>query len=109
MNIKELSKGEYINENEYKFPLVKKYYSCYDKTGECYIGLFEAETDMRAIRMIEDSVNNPQAAISKHPEDYRLDKVFEIDMRKGEITRNEIRTIIEVKELKNGQGQNNTN
>lgn len=91
-------KGTYDDKGEYKFPLIKKYYSCFDKTGECYMGVFEAETDMRAIRFIEDAVNNAQSPMSKHPEDYRLDKLFEIDMRTGEIIINEIRTIIEVAE-----------
>lgn len=89
------------NKEEYKFPMIKKYYSCYDKTGECYLGNFEAETDMRAIRFIEDAVKNPQSQMNKHPEDYRLDKVFEMNMRNGEITLNEIRKIIEVKEIGN--------
>ena len=93
--------GEYMENGIYKFPMVKKYYSCYDKTGECYLGNFEAETDMRAIRFVEEAVKNPQSAMNKHPEDYRLDKVFEMDMRTGKITLNEIRTVIEVKEIGN--------
>lgn len=87
-----------MNTENYKFPMIKKFYSCYDKTGECYMGNFEAETDMRAIRFIEDAVKGGQSAMSKHPEDYRLDKIFEMDMRTGEIVNNVIRTVIEVSE-----------
>ena len=91
-------KGTTDENGNYKFAMIKKYYSCYDKTGECYMGNFEADTDMRAIRFIEDAVNNPQSPISKHPEDYRLDKIFEMDMRTGEVVNNVVRTVIEVSE-----------
>lgn len=92
----------YIDENgNYIFPIIKKYYSCYDKTGKTYMGTFEADTDMRAIRMVEDAVNDPKTAIGKHPEDYRLDKLYEVDMRTGEVLNNKIKNIIETKELKN--------
>lgn len=90
----------------YKFDIIKKYYSVYDKTGECYVGLFESDTDMRAIRFIEDSVNNPQTPMSKHPEDYRLDKICEVDMRTGEVLSNSVRRIIEIGELKNEKSSN---
>ena len=93
-------KGKYKEDGTYEFAMIKKFYSVYDKTGKCYMGNFEAETDMRAIRFIEDTVNNAQSPMAKHPEDYRLDKIFEMDMRKGKITDNIIRTIIEVEELK---------
>lgn len=93
---------EYIDEDgNYIFPIIKKYYSCYDKTGKTYMGTFEADTDMRAIRMIEDAVNDPKTAVGKHPEDYRLDKLYEVDMRTGEVLNNKIKNIIETKELKN--------
>lgn len=91
-------KGKTLEDGTYKFAMVKKFYSCYDKTGECYMGCFESDTDMRAIRFIEDAVKNPQSQMSKHPEDYRLDKLFEMDMRTGEIVSNEIRKIVEVSE-----------
>ena len=41
--------------------------------------------------------------MAKHPEDYRLDKLFEIDMRTGEILLNEPKTIIEVSEYGKGK------
>lgn len=92
----------YTDENgNYIFPIIKKYYSCYDRTGKTYMGIFEADTDMRAIRMIEDAVNDPKTAVGKHPEDYRLDKLYEVDMRTGEVLNNKIKNIIETKELKN--------
>lgn len=53
-----------MNTENYKFPMIKKFYSCYDKTGECYMGNFEAETDMRAIRFIEDAVKGGQSQMS---------------------------------------------
>lgn len=99
-----MAENTQITEN-YKFPMIKKYYSCYDKTGECYMGNFEADTDMRAIRFIEDAVKGGQSQMSKHPEDYRLDKIFEMDMRTGEIVNNVIRTVIEVSEY--GQDRKN--
>ena len=92
----------YTDENgNYIFPIIKKSYSCYDRTWKTYMGIFEADTDMRAIRMIEDAVNDPKTAVGKHPEDYRLDKLYEVDMRTGEVLNNKIKNIIETKELKN--------
>lgn len=97
----EKEKG-YLNENgEYIFPIIKKYYSCYDKTAEMYLSAFEAESDMRAIRMAEEAVENKNSAIGKHPEDFKLVKLFEINMRTGEIINKEIKNIIELKEMKN--------
>lgn len=94
----------YLDENgNYIFPIIKKYYSCFDKTGNTYMGCFEAETDMRAIRMVEDAVKDPKSAIGKHPEDYRLDKLFELDMRTGEVVNAKVKKIIEIKEMKNEQ------
>lgn len=97
----EKEKGYTDEDGNYIFPIIKKYYSCYDKTGKTYMGTFEADTDMRAIRMVEDAVNDPKTAIGKHPEDYRLDKLYEVDMRTGEVLNNKIKNIIETKELKN--------
>lgn len=94
-------KGYIDEDGNYIFPIIKKYYSCYDKTGKTYMGTFEADTDMRAIRMVEDAVNDPKTAIGKHPEDYRLDKLYDVDMRTGEVLNNKIKNIIETKELKN--------
>lgn len=94
-------KGYTDEDGNYIFPIIKKYYSCYDKTGKTYMGTFEADTDMRAIRMVEDAVNDPKTAIGKHPEDYRLDKLYDVDMRTGEVLNNKIKNIIETKELKN--------
>lgn len=94
----------YIDENgKYIFPIVKKYYSCFDKTGNTYRGAFEADSDMRAIRLVEDAINDPNSAIGKHPEDYRLDRLFIIDMRSGNIVDDETKHIIELKEMKNEQ------
>lgn len=97
----EKEKGYIDEDGNYIFPIIKKYYSCYDKTGKTYMGTFEADTDMRAIRMVEDAVNDPKTAVGKHPEDYRLDKLYEVDMRTGEVLNNKIKNIIETKELKN--------
>ena len=94
-------KGYTDEDGNYIFPIIKKYYSCYDRTGKTYMGIFEADTDMRAIRMIEDAVNDPKTGVGKHPEDYRLDKLYEVDMRTGEVLNNKIKNIIETKELKN--------
>lgn len=94
----------YTDENgKYIFPIIKKYYSCFDKTGKTYIGTFEADSDMRAIRMVEDAINDPKSTIGKHPEDYRLDRLFVIDMRSGKIIDNETKNIIELVEMKNEQ------
>lgn len=97
----EKEKGYIDEDGNYIFPIIKKYYSCFDRTGKVYLGSFEADSDMRAIRMIEDAVKDPNSALGKHPEDFRLDKLFEINMRTGEIINKEIKKIIEVKEMKN--------
>ena len=87
------------NQNEKELiPLRTKYYSCYDKTGINMTGLFPANTDMQAIRFIEDAVKNPESALSKHPDDYTLCYICEIDMRTGNVTDNTTRKILEVAE-----------
>lgn len=98
------NKGTYDENGNYKFRNVKKFYAAFDKVGEQYLPVFPAETDMRAIRLLEDTVEDKSTPIGKHPADYRLDKIFEMDMRTGKIVENEVRTIIEAKEyeIKNG-------
>lgn len=99
-----MNEDELMNTNKEKvLPIIKGYYSCYDKTGECFIGCFEADTDMRALRLIEDSVNNPQTQMFKYPKDYSLHRLFKIDMRTGQILENEPIKIMEVEDLKNEQ------
>lgn len=102
MNREITKKGTQDVNGNYKFKYTTNLYSAYDKIGETYLPLFPAQTDMRAIRMLEDSVSDKNSPIGKHPEDYRLDKIAEIDMRTGKILNNEIRTIIEAKEYANG-------
>ena len=91
MNNKEIKEEKLIE-------LRNKFYSCYDKTGICLMGLFPANTDMQAIRFIEDAVKNPESALAKHPDDYTLCYVCEINMRTGEVIDNTVRKIIEVGE-----------
>lgn len=91
-------KGNYDENDKYKFKYTQKFYAAFDKVGESYLPVFPANTDMRAIRMLEDTVADKNSPIGKHPEDYRLDKLFEMDMRTGEIIENKVKTIIEAKE-----------
>lgn len=90
-----------IESKDFKeFPIVKKYYSCYDKTGQTYLGVFEADTDMRALRMVEDSLEEPKSMIAKHPEDFVLYRLFEVNMRTGEIIANDIVKLMEINDMK---------
>lgn len=84
-------------------PLIQRYYDCWDKTGMCYTAMFPADTDMKAIRMIEESVKNPNSQLNKHPEDYRLDYICTVDRRTGDIIDNEHHKILEVAEYDNGK------
>lgn len=93
-------KGTEDKEGNYKFQMTKKFYACYDKPGESYLPVFPAQTDLRAIRMLEDTVNDEKTEIGKRPEDYRLDYMFEMDMRSGKIIDNTIKSVMEAKELK---------
>lgn len=81
-----------------KFDMNVKYYSCWDKAGECYLPMFEANTDLRAIRLLEDTVADKSTGIGKHPEDFRLDCILEINRRNGEVVTNKIRKIMEASE-----------
>lgn len=97
MEIKMEHKGK-MEGDTYKFEYTKKFYAAFDKVGECYLPVFPAETDMRAIRMLEDTVADQKTPIGKHPEDYRLDRLFVMDMRTGKIIENDVKQIIEAKE-----------
>ncbi len=96
------TKGTIDENGNYKAKITTKYYSAYDKVGETFLPMFPANTDMRAIRMLEDTVEDKNTPIGKHPEDYTLYQILEIDMRTGEIVSNEVKKILEAKEYSNG-------
>lgn len=88
-------KGEYDENGNYKAKITMCYFAAMDKVGEEFLPLFPAKTKMRAIRMLEDTINDKSTPIGKHPEDYALYKILEIDMRTGEIIDNKIEKVME--------------
>lgn len=61
-------------------------FSVFDKKAVAYLQPFYYQQKGQAIRAFEDSVNNPETAFNKHPEDFSLYLLGEFDDTTGEIT-----------------------
>lgn len=52
--------------------MTMRYFSVYDRKVGAYMPLFPARTNMEAIRMFSDTVQDEKSSLSRHPEDYVL-------------------------------------
>lgn len=101
MNLVEKFKGFMNKEGEYEFPIVEKYFACWDSVGKSYVGLFSATSTNKALQIFESAANSEKTEIGQRPENYRLDQLFEIELRSGKILNNDIKKIAEAKDYKN--------
>lgn len=63
--------------------MILRAYSLYDNKALVYSPPFYAATDAAAVRMVGDTVADPQTSLSRHPSDYVLYLVGEFDDQKG--------------------------
>lgn len=96
------------NNQNFNYPIIKSYYACFDKKGNSYTPIFQSETDLTAVRMIEDAVSKKEGIIGQHPKDFRLDRIMEMNMRDGKV-KNEIVEIIECGVYENEKNSNRNN
>lgn len=59
--------------------MILNIYSVFDIKSGIYGNPFYTHTQAEAIRLFADAANDPETALSKHPADYRLDKIGVFD------------------------------
>lgn len=63
--------------------MILRAYSLYDCKALIYSPPFYAATDAAAVRMVSDTVADPNTSLSRHPTDYVLFMVGEFDDQRG--------------------------
>jgi len=61
-------------------------FAIFDKKALAYANPFYYHQKGQALRALEDSVNDPQSPLNKHPEDFTLFHIGEWDDRTGLVT-----------------------
>ena len=69
---------------------MKKAFSVYDSKAGFYMAPFFFQSTAEGIRAFFDAANDPQTAISKHPEDYTLFELGAFDDQTGVFTQHEV-------------------
>lgn len=65
--------------------MILNVYSVYDKKAQCYLDIFYRNHDGEALRSFSDRVSESNSLYAKHPEDYSLFKLGQIDTTSGEL------------------------
>ena len=73
-------------------------FSVYDKVAETYTVPFLETTDGTALRFIQDQMSK-DIPFSRHPQDFRLDRLGMLDESTGEFDQASKATIIELNQL----------
>jgi hypothetical protein len=76
----------------------KPMFSVYDKVAEQYTPIFLETTDGTALRFIQDQMSK-DIPFSRHPQDFRLDRLGVLDEITGEFDQSSKATIIELEQL----------
>lgn len=79
--------------------MIYQVFSIYDSATQAYMRPFNAQSEGQALRMWEDLIDDPQADIGKHPEDYSLYHVATFDDNKGQHHPNDPRCISRAHEV----------
>jgi len=66
--------------------MLLKIFSVYDSKVEAYIQPFYMNSTGAAMRAFEDTVNDPESALNKHPEDYTLFELGTFDDQTAQIS-----------------------
>ena len=61
--------------------MIKKMFTIYDEKAEAYFPPFYTDTEGLAIRMIMETMNDPNSNLSKYPADFTLFYLGEFDDR----------------------------
>lgn len=73
-------------------------FSVYDKVGETYTVPFLETTDGTALRFIQDQMSK-DIPFSRHPQDFRLDRLGVLDESTGDFNQDSKATLIELSQL----------
>ena len=76
----------------------KPMFSVFDKIAEMYTVPFLEQTDGTAIRFIQDQMSK-DIPFSRHPQDFRLDRLGQLDEVTGEFDQASKGTVIELQQL----------
>lgn len=76
----------------------KPMFSVYDKVGETYTVPFLETTDGTALRFIQDQMSK-DIPFSRHPQDFRLDRLGVLDESTGDFNQDSKATLIELSQL----------
>lgn len=73
-------------------------FSVYDKKAQMYTVPFLEIADGTAIRFIQDQMSK-DIPFSRHPQDFRLDRIGDFDEHTGEFSQDSKNVIIELEQL----------
>ena len=73
-------------------------FSVYDKVAESYTVPFLETTDGTALRFIQDQMSK-DIPFSRHPQDFRLDRLGVLDETSGQFDQSSKATVIELEQL----------
>ena len=76
----------------------KPMFSVYDKVAEMYTVPFLETTDGTALRFIQDQMSK-DIPFSRHPQDFRLDRLGVLDEETGNFDQDSKATLIELSQL----------
>ena len=76
----------------------KPMFSVYDKVAESYTVPFLETTDGTALRFIQDQMSK-DIPFSRHPQDFRLDRLGVLDETSGQFDQSSKATVIELEQL----------
>jgi hypothetical protein len=76
----------------------KPMFSVYDKVAEMYTVPFLETTDGTALRFIQDQMSK-DIPFSRHPQDFRLDRIGVLDEETGSFDQDSKATVIELSQL----------
>ena len=80
----------------------KPMFCVFDKVANLYTVPFLEATDGTAIRLIQDEMSKDMP-FSRHPQDFRLDRLGVLEQQTGEFDQSSQAPIIELDKLKSGE------
>ena len=80
----------------------KPMFSVFDKVANLYTVPFLESTDGTAVRFIQDQMSK-DIPFSRHPQDFRLDRLGDLDEESGTFDQSSKATIIEIDKLRQGE------
>jgi len=78
--------------------MIKPMFSVFDKVAQMYTVPFLESTDGTAIRFIQDQMAK-DIPFKRHPQDFRLDRLGQLDEETGNFDQSSKATVIELSQL----------